>query len=117
MKTFLLLLPLGLASCATVFNDADYKYNATDPTTGKTVNIRIVSGRDLPQGGKVKIGPDGTMEVEVGSLRADQSGLTEAFLNNLMQMWLQKPKGVEVGVGGTLTPNTGVIPDATDQPE
>lgn len=64
---------MALTSCATLTGNADYRYSSTDPATGRTVTVRINSGRDLPQGGELEIGPDGTLKVKAGALQGNDA--------------------------------------------
>lgn len=77
-----------LSGCALFSTgNADYRYASTDPATGRAIELRIKSGRDLPEGGELNVSPDGRVKVKVGPLRAAESpslaeqlqGLTEAI--------------------------------------
>lgn len=77
MKHLLLVLcVLALTSCAVLTGNADYRYSSTDPATGRIVTVRINSGRDLPQGGELEIGPDGTLKVKAGALQGNDAATT-----------------------------------------
>lgn len=68
-----------LSGCALFSTgNADYRYKSTDPATGREIELRIKSGRDLPEGGELTVDATGKVKVKTGPLRQpEQPTLTE----------------------------------------
>lgn len=108
MKYLLIALALlCLSGCASLAGNASYRYDSTDPATGRRITVRIDSARELPEGGSLEIGTDGKLKVKTGPLTSDaaaQNAMLGMF-ERMLERYLPPP-----AVAAPAAPTTSATP-------